>query len=745
MAPSRVFLLLVAIIVSVLIFSFVCDKQAISSFSYGASLGKKEATVVDRTRSDTEVVTLLGREIGAVSRICATKDKECLITPNNNNNNNTHTKHDNDCPNMNGPMPIRPRPWMHKELQQFPVILYYSSHNDNVKGFVQLMGGGEGQPWKMIIPNKNLELSFPETRCESLHSPSIFVEDDSRRLYMYIHGHSCGVNGQPTMLLISEDGISWKMENNDPPHQQKLLLEQLFYLTVPVPIGDYYYALAKTQENSVGSAMLLRARALTGPFEEGPILARGLRHMDIIHVVGSTMYIVFTMIGDAPERILLGTIELPPAAETAGVNSSSHNWMDAVLLPGTTLISPQRNYEHGHDNINSTDHTDGSKQANNTIQPSTSGQAGCAPLYELRDPKFLPDLPQQNNNNSNNHHIISGLLFYTVQGEHAFALARIYINTLSYAHSVRYRNHTNIDPRVRNATSLTREEDDTLTIKKMESVRPVQTLITGTGRSGTTYLCTFYTALGFKISHDNDVDCGPYPGEDGAVSWYDSFDGGRRYNHVLHVVRHPLDVIQSRAYKEIALPSHFKWFRSQTARFEDTEAINRSFRERRLGNETEYRRNVYVFSLQHWVRRNSFLDQHASWRERIEELSMDPLADWRMCLAGNFGRRCPDLVTFRQELAIHQSKNQLNSMYAGSNMSQQQILEGISGNDLQKKKRLTWAELEHLVREAYAPYVWIARRMGLFYGYPDHEGGSGTLVDYDCGFDELLKWDCWVR
>ena len=182
MRHGRVFLLPVALIVSVLIASFVLDNQAISSFASSALLVKKEDNPLE---NDTEVVTLLGREIGTVSRICATKD-ECLITPNHDqhNHNTTDDDDEDDCPNMNGPMPIRPRPWMHKDLQPFPLILYYSSHNNHVKGFVQLMGGAEGQPWQTI---PNLELSFPDTRCNSLHSPSIFVEDDSTCIFMDIH------------------------------------------------------------------------------------------------------------------------------------------------------------------------------------------------------------------------------------------------------------------------------------------------------------------------------------------------------------------------------------------------------------------------------------------------------------------------------------------------------------------------------------------------------------------------------
>ncbi len=57
--------------------------------------------------------------------------------------------------------------------------------------------------------------------------------------------------------------------------------------------------------------------------------------------------------------------------------------------------------------------------------------------------------------------------------------------------------------------------------------------------------------MGINISHDNSQDCGPYPGSEGAVSWYDAFDMGknRSYDVVIQIVYDPIKVIYSRVAK----------------------------------------------------------------------------------------------------------------------------------------------------------------------------------------------------
>ena len=148
---------------------------------------------------------------------------------------------------------------------------------------------------------------------------------------------------------------------------------------------------------------------------------------------------------------------------------------------------------------------------------------------------------------------LSGLLFYSVQGEQGIAMARLSVN-LDSLHStiIAYRNKTNISPHVLKSTSL----EVLVPVLKLNSTANINgnvttphakiatILITGVGRSGTTSLCTMFQSLHIQLSHDNHIDCGPYPGGDGAVSWYDAFKvSDRRYTNVLHMVRDPLKTI----------------------------------------------------------------------------------------------------------------------------------------------------------------------------------------------------------
>ena len=125
----------------------------------------------------------------------------------------------------------------------------------------------------------------------------------------------------------------------------------------------YYYCLTKTQEDSVGSAIFCQGTSFLGPWEQGQVLGKGLRHADI-HIRDNCIYVFFIMIGDSPKRILLGYNEMSDALD----------WIDWKLLSGPILLEPEYFYEHGN------------------AQPKPSeAMAGKGVLRELRDPHFLSD------------------------------------------------------------------------------------------------------------------------------------------------------------------------------------------------------------------------------------------------------------------------------------------------------------------------------------------------------------------
>jgi len=648
----------------------------------------------------------------------------------------TH-EHANKNANINGPMPILVRSWMkHASFKGCSVLLFVSSHIDNGSG-IQVLGLKKMSQGTMVWKKLDLtlalrsETSQTQAQCKSFHSPSIIVDDMKKQLIMYIHGHQCKNEGdktikQPTLLFVSQDGVSWDLQSDEAPAQKlPYLLQHSFYLTVPVysKRDGYYYAMAKTQENSVGSACLYRSKSLMGPFEQGPIMARGMRHVDLYLSSPDSMmiYVFFTLIGDMPERIILGSID---------VSSGSENWMHWNLLPGPSLLQPEYWYEHG----------------NATAKPSSAGPARTQ-VRELRDPRFLPDIfppdasvnsrtgmnTNANTNEKKKKNALSGLLFYSVQGEQGIAMARLSVN-LDSLHStiIAYRNKTNISPHVLKATSL---EVPPPVLKQNSNgngngnvttphAKNPTILITGVGRSGTTSLCTMFQSLHIQVSHDNDVDCGPYPGGDGAVSWYDAFKiSDRRYTNVLHIVRDPLKTIASRALK-----CGHTFMKRTSSFYEDATDLQ--------GPDN----TCYKFALKHWVRRNSFVERHASWRERVENLKSGPLPTWNLCMAGHFGSRCPALSEFNK--TVNAVPSDLNSGYANGTASKSQTQK----HGLKKKKvDMTWDSLLEYVGPENRRYIRIAQEMGRRYGYII----EGEPIDYICRFtmkdgDVDKYWDCFI-
>ena len=87
-----------------------------------------------------------------------------------------------------------------------------------------------------------------------------------------------------------------------------------------------------------------------------------------------------------------------------------------------------------------------------------------------------------------------------------------------------------------------------LTVFLDAAIENKKVLVTGCGRSGTGYMCTFLKASGLDVHHE-------YMGADGSVSWlmgatvdkapWGPLAKGFHFEHVFHQVRNPLKVIQS--------------------------------------------------------------------------------------------------------------------------------------------------------------------------------------------------------
>ena len=131
--------------------------------------------------SKTFHINLLGKPIGTGHRIYnneSDQDTDCWITI------------QRDMENVNGPMPLRIRPWMAEVYQASSTVVYVSSHTSfaskshgNLRIIAAKAASSTNQfdtEWKEL----NVTLSFDSHPCKSLHSPSIVVDDQNQRLYM---------------------------------------------------------------------------------------------------------------------------------------------------------------------------------------------------------------------------------------------------------------------------------------------------------------------------------------------------------------------------------------------------------------------------------------------------------------------------------------------------------------------------------------------------------------------------------
>lgn len=154
-------------------------------------------------------------------------------------------------------------------------------------------------------------------------SPDVHVDERSGQFLMYYHGLLA--NGdQSTRLAKSNDGLSYSALEPllGPPYFRAFSFR------------DFVYVVTWGGE-------IWRASDWEGPFEQGPQLihydakegvGEGFRHGES-HRVGSTLYILYTRMGDCPERIVYVTVEL------------NDNWSSWRASEPVELLSPELEWE----------------------------------------------------------------------------------------------------------------------------------------------------------------------------------------------------------------------------------------------------------------------------------------------------------------------------------------------------------------------------------------------------------------
>ena len=297
--------------------------------------------------------------------------------------------------NINGPTVIRVPPWVKSPLGRY--YMYFAHH---MGAFIRMAYADSiAGPWKIYEPGV---LSVGDTAFfrpqpdpqETLAdfythvaSPEVFVDRARKRLVMWFHGWWTNGErwpsdlaearawatrkgyGQFTQVAESADGIHFEVRS---PITKQSYLRVFQY-------GGYFYGLSRLGRLARSADPLASFEVGPNPFRDGPYANR-VRHVAVLPR-GRTLYVFFTGIGDAPERVMMSTINL------------TADWKDWKASPPVELLRPEASYEC-------------------QTLPNAPSEGGDVkgPVRQLRDPAVFEENGR-------------AYLFYSICGEQGIAAA----------------------------------------------------------------------------------------------------------------------------------------------------------------------------------------------------------------------------------------------------------------------------------------------------------------------------------
>ena len=282
--------------------------------------------------------------------------------------------------NINGPSLIRVPQWVTNPLGRY--YLYFAHHKgkhirlafaDSLEGPWQIHEPGAMSLADSLFPVEIDNITEEKIRAAGsreflyahIASPDIILVPELREVRMYYHGMQQS-GEQVTRVAVSRDGLHFK--------------------ALPEVIARPYLRMFRRPDAWYGMAMpgiFYRSDDGLTNFEQGPMLfGRQMRHAALA-VRGDTLYVFWTRVGDAPERILLSKIDV------AG------NWQTWQAGEPVDVLAPEHEWEG----------------AELPLAPSVRG-AIEAPANQLRDPALF-------------HEEDRSWLLYSVAGESGIAIAAI--------------------------------------------------------------------------------------------------------------------------------------------------------------------------------------------------------------------------------------------------------------------------------------------------------------------------------
>ena len=223
--------------------------------------------------------------------------------------------HDRIGTNINGPSLMKVPEWVDDPLGRY--YLYFSHHKgdhirlayaDSLEGEWTIHGPGALSLEDSLFPVEKPPLeSFSEAQQKQFRayrargldflyahiaSPEVMVEPQKEEIRLYYHG-MLETGAQATRVAVSFDGIHFTAREQVITRPYLLMFRW----------NDQFYGMAMP-------GIFYRSRDGLTNFEKGPQLFNGnMRHSALL-VRDSTLYVFWTQVGDAPERLLLSRIDL---------------------------------------------------------------------------------------------------------------------------------------------------------------------------------------------------------------------------------------------------------------------------------------------------------------------------------------------------------------------------------------------------------------------------------------------------
>ena len=279
--------------------------------------------------------------------------------------------------NVQGPSLMRVPDWIENPLGN-----YYPYFADNRGKYIRLAFADDlSGPWQTHEPGSlqldqshfptDLPTTQPGTdypQYAHIASPDVHVRHDIQQIVMYVHGQDPGKGAgrQVTRLATSKDGISFT-------GKPEVLGRPYFRV---IEADGYYLSLAMP-------GFLYRSKDGLNQFEEGARLFNDdMRHSAFL-IRGNTLYVFWTQVGHAPERILLSTIDM------------RGDWLGWEASPPREILRPALDWEG----------------ADLDIEPSIRGYIDER-ANQLRDPAIFKEGGDT-------------YLLYSVAGESGIAISKL--------------------------------------------------------------------------------------------------------------------------------------------------------------------------------------------------------------------------------------------------------------------------------------------------------------------------------